>query len=186
MSPYGLWVGNEKEVEGQAVLAELAALSGCGSSTTAEMIASNQGMADFVTKVFLTKVEMRVDNDADKDGVIDSLDKCPNTPMGATVNSQGCWIIKGIHFETDKSNIKAQYYGILNNVVNVIKRNSGIKIQIQGHTDNTGSAAYNLKLSDRRAKSVRDYLSDKAGLSKIYITNQINPFLVIAITNIPI
>ena len=158
-----IWVGNDKEAEGQAVLTELSELSGCSSSTTAEMIASNQGMADFVTKVFLTKAEMRVDNDADKDGVIDSLDKCPNTPIGATVNSQGCWIIKGIHFDTDKSNIKAQYYGILNNVVNVIKRNPGLKIQIQGHTDNRGSAAYNLKLSERRAKSVRDYLSDKTG-----------------------
>ncbi len=161
---YTIWVGNEKEAEGQAVLTELSELSGCGFSTTAEMIASNEGMAAFVTKVFLDKAAPKaVDGDADKDGVLDSQDQCPNTPIGATVNSQGCWIIKGIHFDTDKSNIKAQYHGILNNVVNVIKQNPGLSIQIQGHTDNLGSAAYNLKLSERRAKSVRDYLSDKTG-----------------------
>jgi len=36
-----------------------------------------------------------------------------------------------------------------------------VKVQVAGHTDNTGSAAYNLKLSDKRAKSVMDYLISK-------------------------
>jgi len=42
----------------------------------------------------------------------------------------------------------------------VLKKNPEIKVEIDGHTDNIGSAAYNMKLSERRAKSVMKYFVD--------------------------
>ena len=163
---YTVWVGNHKDLAGQSVLEELSAISGCGFSTTVDAIASKEGMEDFVTKVFFDKgtpvaMKMASEGDADKDGVLDSKDDCPATPIGATVNQQGCWIIKGINFDTDRSYIKSRYHDILNNVAEVIKNNPGLKIEIQGHTDNHASDEYNVKLSERRSKAVKDYLINK-------------------------
>ncbi len=64
-----------------------------------------------------------------------------------------------IHFDFDKYNIKKDSYGILNDVASILKSNPQIKkIRIEGHTDSIGTDAYNMKLSQRRANSVREYL----------------------------
>ena len=102
--------------------------------------------------------------DSDGDGVIDSLDRCPNTPKGAKVNKVGCWVVKGLLFDFNKADIKPQYYKNLDEVIKVLKANPGLKVEIQGHTDNIGSAAYNMKLSLRRAQAVANYLI-KHGIS---------------------
>ena len=102
--------------------------------------------------------------DSDGDGVIDSQDRCPNTPKGATVNKVGCWIVKGLLFDFNKADIKPKYYKNLQEVIKVLKANPGLKVEIQGHTDNIGSAAYNMKLSLRRAQAVANYLV-KHGIS---------------------
>lgn len=96
--------------------------------------------------------------DSDGDGVIDAKDRCPNTPKGAKVNRVGCWIVKGLLFDFNKADIKPRYFKALNDVIAVLKANPGMKVEIQGHTDNIGSAAYNMKLSQRRAQAVADYL----------------------------
>ncbi|MDO9139448.1 MAG: OmpA family protein, partial [Methylobacter sp.] len=96
-----------------------------------------------------------------QDGVLNSRDKCPGTPKGATVNEFGCWVIKGVNFDFDKSDIKPEYYPILDEVVTIIQRNPGLGIEVQGHTDNSGSEAYNQKLSERRANAIKDYLHNK-------------------------
>ncbi len=161
---YSVWVGNDKDSMARNTMNEISDLSSCGFSVSGTDISSSEGMGTFVKNVFFKAVPVVIaEGDADLDGVLDSKDQCPTTPLGATVNYQGCWVIKGVHFDTDKSNIKRKYYGILNNVATVIKRNSGLNIEVQGHTDNQGSAPYNLKLSDRRANAVRTYLSRKVG-----------------------
>ncbi len=96
--------------------------------------------------------------DSDGDGVIDSEDRCPNTPRGAKVNKVGCWIIKGLLFDFNKADIKPQYYKNLDEAIKVLKENPGMKVEIQGHTDNIGSAGYNLELSKKRAQAVANYL----------------------------
>jgi len=159
---YTIWTGNPKDVEGRATLLDLSNLGACGFSTAAADIASPEGMAKFVEKVFFKKLFPVLEGDADLDGVLDSKDQCPETPLGATVNIQGCWIIKGINFDTAKHNIKSRYHHLLDNAASVLKRNPGLTIEVQGHTDNVGSDKYNLGLSDRRANSVKGYLNKRA------------------------
>ncbi|MDP3589641.1 MAG: OmpA family protein, partial [Methylobacter sp.] len=160
---YTVWVGNEKDLYGQATLNQLADITGCGFGTTAERIYSPAGMARFVQSIFLKgntppPVADCSALDGDVDGIDDCNDKCTNTPKGAHVNQFGCWIVD-IKFDNDKSNIKPQFYPELNNAVTVIKNNPGVHIEVQGHTSSTGTAAYNQRLSERRAKAVKNYLS---------------------------
>lgn len=99
--------------------------------------------------------------DTDKDGVADYKDKCPGTPEGAKVDERGCWVLQGVYFDTNKSSIKPQSYPALDEVVKVLKENSGIKLEIQGYTDSVGSEKYNQALSEKRAKSVYEYFIKK-------------------------
>ena len=99
--------------------------------------------------------------DTDGDGVYDYLDKCPGTPKGAHVNVNGCWILKDVNFDTDKSDIKAGFFDELDLVASILSKNPTLKIEVQGHTDNVGSADYNQKLSERRAAAIEKYLVNK-------------------------
>lgn len=99
--------------------------------------------------------------DADGDGIPDNLDRCPKTPYGAKVNAQGCWVLGDVLFAFNKADIKPQYNGMLDDAVKVLMRNPDLKIEIQGHTDSIGSAAYNQALSERRAKAVMRYFMNK-------------------------
>jgi outer membrane protein OmpA-like peptidoglycan-associated protein len=65
-----------------------------------------------------------------------------------------------IHFEFDKSRILPSSYPVLNQIVATIQGANVRHVTIEGHTDSKGSDAYNVSLSDRRAASVREYLSD--------------------------
>lgn len=99
--------------------------------------------------------------DSDGDGVLDGEDLCPDTPRGAKVSAEGCWILTGVRFDTGKWNIRSDAAPILNEVVDVLRSNPGLRVQVQGHTDNVGSAAFNKSLSQKRAKSVRQYFIDQ-------------------------
>jgi OOP family OmpA-OmpF porin len=110
-------------------------------------------------------------SDADGDGVDDSKDKCPRTAPGTRVDAAGCPILfteartpvvlRGVTFETGRSALKPDSYTILDIVAASLIANPDIKIEIAGHTDNTGSLATNLRLSQARADAVRAYLASK-------------------------
>jgi len=102
--------------------------------------------------------------DTDGDGIIDAKDRCPDTPRGATVNAEGCWVIPAVLFNTDKTEITSIYRSGLDSVIDVMRANPGVELKIQGHTDNQGSAAYNQRLSERRAETVKAYMVS-AGIS---------------------
>lgn len=65
---------------------------------------------------------------------------------------------KNIHFETNKSNLKSTSFDELNKLVAFLKEDVERKIEIQGHTDDVGTVAYNQKLSSDRANAVLEYL----------------------------
>lgn len=70
-------------------------------------------------------------------------------------------VLRNIFFDFDKSEIKPDSYVELEKLVQFLKDNPVVKIRINGHTDNVGSAEYNLRLSDQRAAAVVKYLSEK-------------------------
>lgn len=101
--------------------------------------------------------------DGDRDGVVDRLDKCPTTPAGDKVDSVGCSlsIALQVQFDTNSANIKQESYAELDAFVQFFKDVPAAKGELQGHTDNVGKDAYNLKLSQRRADSVKAYVVGK-------------------------
>ena len=109
--------------------------------------------------------------DGDKDGVTDDKDRCPSTPAGVTVDEEGCQvlfeeskktlILEGVNFETGKSTLTPESQTILNGVAEALVANEEVKVQVSGHTDNTGSLALNRRLSKARAEAVRQYLVEK-------------------------
>ncbi|WKZ58749.1 MAG: OmpA family protein [Cyclobacteriaceae bacterium] len=66
--------------------------------------------------------------------------------------------LKNIYFDFDKTTLKSESFVELNKVVDFLKQNASISIQIEGHTDSKGSDDYNLNLSQGRSQSVVDYL----------------------------
>ena len=76
---------------------------------------------------------------------------------------------KSIRFDFDKSDIKPEYRDILNRIAGILMALKGYSIAVYGYTDDVGSQAYNLQLSERRAEAVRDFLI-KAGISPATIT----------------
>jgi len=67
-------------------------------------------------------------------------------------------ITHGINFDVDKAVIRPESMGTLNMIVNVMKTNPDLKFEVDGHTDNTGTAPHNLQLSQQRADAVRAQL----------------------------
>ena len=76
--------------------------------------------------------------------------------------------LKDVFFPYDKAVIEANQKAALDDNVRWLKANGGVKILIEGHCDERGTAEYNLGLGDRRAKAVRDYLVT-SGIASIRI-----------------
>jgi len=74
-------------------------------------------------------------------------------------------VLGDVFFDFDKYNIKPRFYPELDAVVKVLNKNPSVKIRIEGNTDNIGTAKYNMGLSERRAKSIMEYLV-KAGIDE--------------------
>jgi OOP family OmpA-OmpF porin len=105
--------------------------------------------------------------DSDGDGVSDSKDKEPNTPAGSLVNFQGKRIeanglssavasafIPEVIFATNSVTVSATEEAKLAVVAKMLKANPNLRLQVIGHADKTGSEKANLKVGERRAKSV--------------------------------
>ncbi|MGE4319796.1 MAG: OmpA family protein [Deferribacterales bacterium] len=94
--------------------------------------------------------------DSDGDGIYDYMDKCPGTIKGVKVSAEGCFeaLTLNVNFKTNSAEIEDGYDSEIKAFANYLVADSGVKIEIQGHTDSKGSASYNKKLSQRRAESV--------------------------------
>ncbi|MEQ9592784.1 MAG: OmpA family protein [Cyclobacteriaceae bacterium] len=69
--------------------------------------------------------------------------------------------LNNIFFDFDKAVLKEESFPELNRIVELLQNRGTMEVEIAGHTDSTGPEAYNLGLSERRAKSVAKYLTDK-------------------------
>jgi OOP family OmpA-OmpF porin len=112
------------------------------------------------------------DLDNDKDGIPDKDDKCPNEPgvppdgcpkkyTNVVVTQTKIEIKQTVFFATNKATIKPVSFALLTEVAQAMKDNPTIKVDVEGHTDSQGNDRFNLKLSQRRAESVRKFLVGK-------------------------
>ncbi|MEC9361924.1 MAG: OmpA family protein [Sinimarinibacterium flocculans] len=124
--------------------------------------------------------------DSDNDGVPDDIDECPMTPAGASVLANGCalvgdcrkprageqvdangcaveqkFILKGVKFEFDSDRLTPDAKDILNDVAGTLQAYPDVEVELEGHTDNIGTDAYNQGLSERRANAVKTYLTGR-------------------------
>lgn len=104
--------------------------------------------------------------DSDGDGVVDRLDRCPDTAAGVQVDVAGCEIeeeisLPGVNFESNSDRLLAGAEQVLDDAAATLVKNPTINVEVAGHTDSDGTAAYNESLSERRARTVRDYLATR-------------------------
>ena len=95
---------------------------------------------------------------------------------GIDVVRQGDEIIlrmpnEAITFAYNRADVQSQYYGTLNQIASVLAEFPATAIDIYGHTDSSGSDAYNQDLSERRAQSVANYLSTR-GVNRVRMATQ--------------
>lgn len=147
------------------------------------------GVPDYLDSDPFTSKGARVDEsgrelDSDSDGVADSQDLEPNTPAGNLVNFQGKTIdlkdddagassstvvsggtMMSIYFKVNSSRIDYwSSYDKLAEVAKVMKANTGVKLDVIGHADKTGTEDYNKSLTDRRAQAAVDHLVKVYGI----------------------
>jgi OOP family OmpA-OmpF porin len=116
--------------------------------------------------------------DADGDGVPDSRDACPDTPRSYAVDDRGCPIpleevaridLK-INFDFDRAEVKAEFLPEIRRVADFMTQYPDVIIELEGHTDSTGTEEYNLGLSQRRVNAVRDVLVGQMRMQASRIT----------------
>ncbi|MDD5569603.1 MAG: OmpA family protein [Bacteroidales bacterium] len=101
---------------------------------------------------------------------LNSKNSCKKFVLSKKILKVGQTIkLENIFFETDKSVLLKESYKELNELLKIMNQNPKMKIEISGHTDNTGSETHNKELSEARAKAVYDFLISK-GIKEERIT----------------
>lgn len=90
--------------------------------------------------------------------------------MAESITGTGRIALYGIHFDTDKTDIKPDSAPTLEQIAKLLKQNPSMKLYVVGHTDNQGTYDYNLDLSKRRATAVVAELSGKHGIEASRLT----------------
>ncbi len=101
--------------------------------------------------------------DSDGDGIVDAQDQCPATKAGVQVDEKGCEleaviVLEGVTFESGSATLTPGSLKVLDEVARTLKRYPALVIEVGGHTDDRGRAAFNQRLSAERAQAVVDYL----------------------------
>ena len=108
-----------------------------------------------------------------RDGVLDKDDKCPNEPetKNGYQDDDGCpdevpvtvkkftGVVKGINFRRNSADIKASSFPLLKEAVKVFREYPDLRVEISGHTSTEGKRDFNMKLSRKRAESVKGFLT---------------------------
>ena len=110
-----------------------------------------------------------VEKDSDKDGVLDSHDKCSNTPMADKVDANGCTIFSDekvsmellVNFDNNKAIVKKEYFDEIEKIAEFLALYPHTSLVIEGHTSKVGARAYNQKISQKRAEAIVTVLVNK-------------------------
>ena len=86
--------------------------------------------------------------------------------MAKALTTTGKVDIYGIYFDTDKAELKSESKGTLEEVAKLLKADPSLKLEVAGHTDNTGAAAHNMQLSAGRAAAVVNALVGTYGIDR--------------------
>lgn len=149
---------------GPELLRTLSSLTPCGTYHELDTLENANALYAFQQSIFNgpkpppAPPKARRIIDLDEDGVDDRFDRCPKTPRGADVDARGCWVIVDTVFANNRAQIRPDQRGSLDRAILILRANPTLLIRLDGHTDDTGQAAYNLTLAQRRAESVRDYI----------------------------
>ena len=169
---YTVYVGND--AEGKEIMDGIAKAGGCGFAVRAAEIMSPEGMANFVERVFLEKAQAAPapPPPAPKPEPVPppppkAAPAAPPPPSPPKVIDK---MTLHVLFAFDKSILTEADLKELPKAVAFVKKYPGANIRLDGYTDYIGTDAYNIKLSERRAAAVKDYLIKEAGVDSSKIT----------------
>ncbi len=150
---------------------------GAGATPPAPPDSDADGVADAADQCAATSAGLPVDAsgcpvDADADGVIGAADLCPDSPYGEPVDTNGCRPRLAVSqqytllltFENDSAKIVGDPRAALAEVAALITQYPETTVSIEGHSDDRGSARYNLSMSKRRADAVANVLITDLGI----------------------
>lgn len=106
-----------------------------------------ENSGSYYHQTLLTVKSMQQEVTADASSIADEL------------NKSGHMALYGIHFETGKATILPNSESVLTEIAKMLQQNPDVKVSIEGHTDNVGSAASNQVLSEKRAQAVVAWLT---------------------------
>lgn len=118
------------------------------------------------------------DPDADGDGIADRFDKCPDQPAGKSKTKDGCpdgipaeiraffGTVGGIDFEPGSAVLAESSLPVLDKAAELLRKFTGFRVEVSGHTDNTGSERGNRRVSQQRAEAVVRYLVRKGVVAR--------------------
>lgn len=143
--------------------------------------ADKDGVVDAQDRCPGTLAGVRVDangcdlvTDADGDGVADASDQCPGTSAGAKVDGKGCYIVLTetkevqlrVNFENNSVVVVQDSYPEVEKVAQFLREYPLTQVNLEGHTDDRGSEAYNQQLSEKRAAAVAQLLVERFGVDQ--------------------
>ena len=181
-----IFVGEILDSDGDGVADAMDKCPGTPAGTSVDaygcpLDSDGDGVADNMDECSGTPAGTKVDAygcplDSDGDGVADAIDQCPGTPAGKKVDAYGCahsvlktsagsWTFHDIGFNVGKADLTPSSHGVLDDIAAALNARPQLKVIVEGHTDSTGTRAVNMRLSEKRAQSVVDYLVGK-GVSR--------------------
>ncbi len=107
--------------------------------------------------------------DSDGDGVADPADKCPDTSAGAKVDESGCNVVLTediretlyVQFNVGGTTVAEASMAEIGRIAELMREFPDVQLLLEGHTDSTGGADLNLRLSQQRAAAVKQVLVDR-------------------------
>ncbi|SFX49462.1 peptidoglycan-associated lipoprotein Pal [Marinospirillum alkaliphilum] len=126
-----------------ALAAFFALVAGCGGATM-----------DDVSEDIVSQSEIERADAALSEGIDGASDAAARAIGDATLPN-----VRVIYFDFDKSNIRSEFYDVLNLHAAYLMANPRARVVLEGHTDERGTREYNMALGERRGNSVQRYLS---------------------------